>query len=366
MITVIGAGLGGLTLASVLHRNGIEVRVFDRDRSPAQRGQGGMLDIHEDSGQAALRAAGLLRPFQSLILEGGDSTRVLDKAGKVWIDHPGAGARPEVDRGELRRLLLAGIPPGRIHWGTKAVAVDAHGTGGYEVLFEDGRSFASELLVGADGARSVVRPILSNVSPEYVGVSFLEARIHDAPRRHPALSVLVGPGSLFALSDGRGLFAHREQNGVICIYVALRTPLDWAATAPVTRSMVLEYFRDWDPRLRALISESEGDLTARPVHALPAGHRWDPHAGATLIGDAAHLMSPFAGEGANQAMQDGAELAQALINHPGNVAAALAQYEPPMFARSHAAAAASSEGLKRCLSPTAPRELVDFFGARPA
>ena len=104
----------------------------------------------------------------------------------------------------------------------------------------------------------------------------------------------------------------------------------------------------------------------RPVHLLPAGHRWQPVAGVTLLGDAAHLMAP-AGEGANLAMLDGAELAQALAAQPGDVTAALLAYETALFARSGAAAAQSERILRLCFDDDAPHSLVRFFtGMRDA
>src|SRR3954465_11877072 len=107
-IAIIGAGLGGLTLANVLHRNGITPAVFDLDASPTAREQGGMLDMHEESGQAALRAAGLHERFRAAVLPGGEAMRILDKHGTVRLDEPddGAGTRPEISRGDLRAILL--------------------------------------------------------------------------------------------------------------------------------------------------------------------------------------------------------------------------------------------------------------------
>ena len=123
MIRIVGAGLGGLTLASVLHRNGITAVVYDADLSAASRPQGGMLDIHEDTGQAALRAAGLLEAFGKLTLEHGDAMRILDKTGTLRMAHEGNGLRPEIDRGALRNLLLSSLPPDLVRWNARVTGI---------------------------------------------------------------------------------------------------------------------------------------------------------------------------------------------------------------------------------------------------
>jgi 2-polyprenyl-6-methoxyphenol hydroxylase-like FAD-dependent oxidoreductase len=99
MITIIGAGMGGLTLARVLHAHGIDAQIYEGDASATARHQGGMLDIHEDTGQAALQAAGLLEAFHAITLPDGDALRVLDKTGTVRMSDDGNGTRPEVERG---------------------------------------------------------------------------------------------------------------------------------------------------------------------------------------------------------------------------------------------------------------------------
>jgi 2-polyprenyl-6-methoxyphenol hydroxylase-like FAD-dependent oxidoreductase len=348
-VTIIGAGLGGLTLARVLHVNGITATVYEADSSPAARAQGGMLDIHDYNGQPALEAARLMPEFRAAILEGREAYRALGTDGSVLFDQPdnGTRGRPEVQRGDLRRILLDSLPAGTVRWGHKVTGVRALGRGRHEVRCADGTTVITGVLIGADGAWSRVRPLLTDATPEYAGTSFVETFLFDAAIRHPATTEAVGGGSMFAPGPGgRQINAHREAGGTLHAYIELTEPLDWFAgidfADPVAATeRIAREFDGWAPALTALITDSDTAPVHRPHYALPIGLRWDRTPGVTLLGDAAHL-SPPDGEGANLAMQDAAELGTAIAAHPGDIEAALTSYEQALFPRSaeHATAAA--------------------------
>ena len=365
-VTIIGAGLGGLALARVLHVNGIPATVYEAEPSAGARTQGGQLDIHPQDGQLALKAAGLYDEFLGLIHEGGQALRVLDRHGQVLVDKPddGNGPRPEVLRGDLRRLLVDSLPAEAVQWGKKLTGATALGDGRHELAFADGSTVRTELLVGADGAWSRVRPLLSDAKPEYVGTSFIEIYLYDVDERHSVAAQAVGGGGMLALSPGQGIVAHREAGGVLHTYVELNRPIEWLEAvdfgdANAATARIAAEFDGWAPELTALITDGDTAPVSRMIYTLPVGHRWDRVPGVTLIGDAAHLMPP-SGEGANLAMFDGAELGQAIAAHPKDIEAALTAYERTMFPRSETAGADAYVMLDLCLGDRAPFGLIDL------
>ena len=371
-ITIIGAGLGGLMLARVLHVHGIAATVYEADASAHARTQGGMLDIHDYNGQPALRAAGLYDQFVGLIHPGGEAMRVLSKDRALLFAQAddGSGGRPEVLRGELRRLLLASLPAGAVQWGRKLTSIAALADGEHVVTFADGSRVTTRLLVGADGAWSKVRQLLTDAKPTYSGKTFVETFLFDSDRLYPDSAQAVGGGGLFAMAGGQGIFAHREPNGVLHTYAALNKPQGWAAGIDFSDrgaalARVAAEFEGWAPALTTLITGSATDPVAREVMSLPGDHRWARTPGVTLVGDAAHLMVP-SGEGANLAMFDGAELARAIVAHPGDIEAALAAYENDLFPRSALAAAEAVGVFDACFGPNAPQSLLDMFAGASA
>lgn len=365
-VTIIGAGLGGLVLAGALHQQGIHVAIYEAEASPDARAQGGLLDLHEQSGQRALRELGLLDAFHGLVRPGEDAKRILDRQGRVLLDRPGnpSSARPEIDRGELRTLLLGTLPAGTVRWGRKVSAVNTEGPGRHVVAFADNSRLVTALLVGADGAWSRVRPLLTAASPSYTGACFLELHLAAGDPRARAAAAVIGTGTLMALAPGQGILAHRNADGSIHTYVAVNRSEEWLTDSPVDAiERVSALFNDWAPPLQALIAGDDQTPVIRPIYQLQTGLRWPRVPGITLLGDAAHLMSPFAGEGANLAMLDGAKLARALVDHPGDVEGALTTYEREMFPRSCRMAEVSASNLAQFFGPNAPMSVVDLFGA---
>ena len=298
-VTIVGAGLGGLTLARILSIRGVPVTVYEADPSPMARTQGGQLDIHAHDGQVALEAAGLMNEFQAIIHVGGSSSRVLDRRGTVLFEEPddGTGGRPEVLRGDLRRILLNSLPSGTVHWGKKLADVASIGEGWHELRFVDGSAASTELLVGADGAWSKVRPLLSDAKPEYAGQVFIESYLYDVDKRHPTAAKMVGSGAMSAPSPGQGIVAHREAGNVLHTYVLLSRPAEWIASIDfdniaAAKARIAAEFEGWAPTLTALITDADTPPIPRMIYALPDGHRWDRVKGVTLIGDAAHLSPP--------------------------------------------------------------------------
>lgn len=368
-IAIVGAGLGGLVLARVLQRHGIAAAVFEADASADARPQGGMLDIHEHNGQRALRDAGLFDEFLAIVHPGGQAARVLARDGTLLFeDHDdGSGGRPEVPRGALRRVLLDSLQPGTVRWGHRLASTTALPGGRHRLEFVDGSAVTADLVVGADGAWSRVRPLVSAARPIYAGLLFFETWLTDVDTRHPATAATVGSGALFAVAPGQGILAHREPGGVLHAYVVLKRPQSWAddldmADPAAAAARVAAEFPGWAPALTALVTDSDLPPALRQIHTLPAGHRWPRTPGVTLVGDAAHLLVP-SGEGANLAMLDGAELGQRIAAHPGDLDTALRSFEEAMFPRAAAEAIAADEVTAALFGDGAPQSLLDFFAS---
>jgi 2-polyprenyl-6-methoxyphenol hydroxylase-like FAD-dependent oxidoreductase len=351
-IAIVGAGIGGLACARTLQQHGHRATVFERDPSARARRQGGTLDLHVDTGQAALHAAGLFEGFRAVARVEAEEVRGLDPLTAELVHHEqpadGASNAPEIDRGQLRDLFLNSLTPGTIHWGQSVSKVTPLDDGTARLHFGDHATQDFDLVVGADGAWSRTRPALSAAVPIYTGDTFVETWLDDADIRHPALAQLVGNGTMAAASGGTTLLAQRNSGSHLRVYASLRVPLDWHVTAGLdiddataVREHLLTVLDGWHGSLLDLIRKSDGGFVNRPLHILPIGHTWDHVPGVTLLGDAAHLMPPY-GIGANLAMLDGTDLATAIATH-ADLDNAVRAYENLMLPRAEAAAQVCAE-----------------------
>ncbi|KAF9571932.1 hypothetical protein EC968_010525 [Mortierella alpina] len=341
-IAIIGAGLGGLTLARVLQLHGLCPVVFESDSSATSRNQGGTLDMHVESGQRALRTAGVWNEFQKLVRLQGQAFKLMDNHANVVFEDDGAkgvDGRPEADRGSLKQILLDGMDDSAIHWGTRVTAVKPAQDGSHKwtVVYGNDQEATFDLVVGADGAWSRVRSLLSSAKPVYSGIAMVELRFPDVDLKNPDIAKLID-----------------EQN-----FSELKFP-----NAASARSYLLAKYSDWGENLKDQIRKCDDDITPREIYALPVPHVWESKPGVTLIGDAAHLMSPYAGEGANLAMWDGAELGLALVDAVKtgkDLHTVIAEFEKRMYAMSLPKAEESALNLKTFSSENGLQAILDFF-----
>ncbi|MET7484874.1 NAD(P)/FAD-dependent oxidoreductase [Streptomyces sp. NPDC005538] len=363
-IAVVGSGPAGLTFARVLHRHGHSVAVLERDPAPDARPPGGTLDLHKGLGQLALDKAGLLAEFRALSRPEGQAMRILDPDGTVlrdWRPRPDDLANPEIDRRQLRDLLLG---PLDVQWGRGVTRVVPGTPDGVLVHFSDGRQEAYDLVVGADGAWSRTRPAVSPATPRYTGVTSVETSLDDVDTRHPDLARLIGDGSMAVYGVNRALVAQRNSGGHVKAHAQFRATLDWhahldLADPEAVRSSLLALFDGWAAPVLELLRHGT-TFVHRPLYVLPVSHTWTHVPRVTLLGDAAHLMPPL-GAGANLAMLEGAELAESIATvGPADPDDAVRAFEEQMCARAGKWAKITTAGLERLMSPD-PADAVALF-----
>ncbi|KAI5478559.1 hypothetical protein MNV49_004818 [Pseudohyphozyma bogoriensis] len=375
-IALVGGGPGGLLLARYLQVHGIACTLYEGEKSRDARGQGGSLDLHAESGLAAMDATGLRDAFNKLSRPEGEQMVVTDSTGAVRFDsgEDEQSGRPEIDRADLRNILLDSISPETIKWDHRLSSVEPNVSDStYRLNFTNQPSVQVDILIGADGAWSKIRPLLTPAVPLYSSISFIDYVLPSSLSSSPTIANRLGNGINFISSPGRGLITQRNSHETR-VYVALKVDEDWGDNHPLpeepeeVHQFLVDLFPGWDQSILDLLhTTAEAPPVHRKIYALPPTLRWTtPHKRLTVLGDAAHVMSPFAGEGVNLALLDALELGKALVRAVGEGAEAevvdreLRAYERRMWETSEEKAVESAANLELMFGKGAPQSFVDL------
>jgi 2-polyprenyl-6-methoxyphenol hydroxylase-like FAD-dependent oxidoreductase len=379
-IAIVGGGPGGLTLARLLQLQGATVKVYERDVNKDARVQGSPLDLHDASGLAAICEAGLLNEFKQHFLVGADKKMLVNEMAEIFFsDHETKTEehfgdpyfRPEIDRGALRKILLDSLQPETVVWDSHFTSMQKQDEG-WLLHFKSSPSVYADVVVAADGARSKIRPYITGLQPFYSGITMLEGNVYDAATTAPGINALLKGGKIMAFGNEQCLLMGTKGNGDIGFYASLKTGEDWAANNGLdytNNATLLAWFKKqypgWGSVWNELFETAATPFIPRPIYCMPLNQQWEALPNLTMLGDAAHVMPPFAGEGANMAMLDALELARCCTTtgQHATLQEAIAFYEKDMCQRAATAAQQSLENGERMHSPTALADMLQIFGS---
>ncbi|KAL6898656.1 hypothetical protein GGI43DRAFT_428347 [Trichoderma evansii] len=378
-IAILGGGPSGLALARLLEVNKIDYIVYERDASSSIEGQGGSLDIHGTTGQQVLKEAGLFEEFKKYARWEASKTTIQDKNGTTHLVFGEEQDAPEIDRASLRKILADSIPPSKIRWGHPVKSVEKLGNGEIAINFVNGTSASGfKLVVGADGAWSKARHLLTSAKPQYSGKHYIEGNISTSNPYYPTINEKVGVGNLIAMGDSKQISAVEQGDGSYRIYIGLVVPEDFVKSGAVdlskgdgdaARSQFItnaDFFGTWGSELKDVIANTQGAFKSFPLYHLPSDAlSWDHVPGVALVGDAAHLSTPFVGEGVNCSMFDSLVLAREIVKHGlEKLDAAVEAYEKDMFERGKDLIERSNGSGTLLFAQDAPKPLLDVIGKK--
>jgi 2-polyprenyl-6-methoxyphenol hydroxylase-like FAD-dependent oxidoreductase len=376
-IAIIGGGPGGLTLARLLQRKGANVKVYERDFNREVRAQGATLDLHYESGLKALEEAGLLDAFKANYRPGADRLRIVDENATIFFDDHNDEStgnfgdewfRPEIDRGPLRNLLLDSLQPDTVVWNSHIVSLE-NSNDSWKIVFQNGETVIADIVIGADGAKSKIRPFVTPIEPFYSGVTVLEGNIPDSAKNVPTIHNLLKGGKIMSLGDSKTLSASAKGDGSLDFYAGWKTNPDWITESGIdfnNNPQVLEWFKNeysnWDSVWQELFEFGNINYIPRPLYCMPLDQKWEAQKNITLIGDAAHWMPPYAGEGVNMAMLDALQLSESLTSGKFiDLKSAIADYETQMFARFAEIGKETMDNTEFMHSPDGLKKLLEMF-----
>ena len=375
-VAIIGGGPGGLTLARLLQLKGVDVRVYERDFNQDVRVQGATLDLHFESGLKAIAAAGLMAAFKEKYRPGAEKGRVVDKQANILYDEHNEASdqdfsnelfRPEIDRGDLRDILLDSLKPGTVVWDSHLLALSQAGDS-WILDFKNGKTVVADIVIGADGSKSKIRPFVTSIKPFYAGITILQGNVEDSETTAPNLHHLLKGGKVYVHSGGNYVHISSKGDGSIDFYISSKKDENWVQNSGIDfsdRRQLMAWFRKefagWASIWFELFEHVHLPLLLRPQYCVPFDQAWAAQSSITLLGDAAHIMPP-SGEGVNLAMLDALELSECLTSADFNDRqTAIGVYENTMRTRAAKEALDSLDMTEWMHAEGATNKLVAMF-----
>ena len=387
-VAIVGGGMGGLLLARLLQLQNIKVKVYERDLNADVRVQGSPLDLHEDSGLLAMSKADLLDEFYKNVRPNASKARIVDLNFELKFDEHAiietssqeisnsnsdslqdiSKPRPEIDRFNLRAVLLNSLLPETIVWDSHFLSMEKENEG-WSLFFNNKNSVYADLVIGADGANSKIRPYISNQKPFYSGITMIEGTIYNAKENAPKLFEFSKGGKVLAFGKEQTIMYGTKGDGSLLFLLSSKIPEKWISENNLDfkdNAQIFDWFKevyqDWSPKWHELFVSNELFFIPRPQYYFPQNQTWETQGNITVIGDAAHRMPPFAGKGANLAMLDALELSDFLTNNEFlDLKTALSHFEKRMLERAAVALENTLKNGEQLHADNALEKLLSIF-----